>query len=711
MKRLQLSLVAMDVIVRMRQKAVRRGPILWSVAWAIAISTGWACWQEAEKDRKWKDSSGKFEVTATLVQVEGDTVTLRTSDGKTLTIKVSQLSDEDRNYLKSSSPDSSADQLSAFETQSSSTSRNARMVFHTGRRLDLSGPEIWNVPPDPAPAWTMALNQIAMPGAYSWHVSLLQAPHSPHAVLIDSTPQEYRAQLLDCSKPDGINSEPFSIPKAKSLCLSPGGRRLLMGSGRFGEGPIDVAVLDLQNSSAQIRFRWLAFNEPEYLHREVFGGVRAARFVDDRYLLTFHRRLCALWDVDRGELKWWTYRDGHPDFGVFDMSAAFAVSPGGKQLFFVEQEHLVGVSLPEGKLIAKKAIDRPLRSLSISPDGKRLIALSGVLSCMDLATGDAEFMLGIGVIRGPSGMGSLSIRWVDAQNVVIEDRSSIAWIDLNQKRELALLEQAVKFGGEGVELLLDGQGTVAYTATRDIPEDKLKMNVGIFRLDRDAVLAMPGPKRAQNNLDLEPGDAVSVNLQLRYNNINGSQTDVSLQMLPIVEDLLRTKGFVVEPDSPKNFRLEWNIAAKIVEREALVRGNDNQSSPKQEADDKMQPQTGLARSVSDLEDKPNGQTNGQSNNQLDMPKVVATTVDWTEHNCGIYVGGTNVHWLTRHHLRSVFDLPLTDRIQWTLRRMEIPNYVSAYRGDVVVLDYEKIWERPDSNPLSPNYGAQPGRDR
>lgn len=56
--------------------------------------------QAAHESRTWTDSSGRFEVEAILVKVDGDQVSLKKSDGKFLSLKKSQLSEKDRDYLK-----------------------------------------------------------------------------------------------------------------------------------------------------------------------------------------------------------------------------------------------------------------------------------------------------------------------------------------------------------------------------------------------------------------------------------------------------------------------------------------------------------------------------------------------------------------------------------------------------------------------------------
>ena len=50
----------------------------------------------AEEARTWNSASGKFSVEAELLQVRGDVLKLKRSDGKTFDVKLSSLSQADR---------------------------------------------------------------------------------------------------------------------------------------------------------------------------------------------------------------------------------------------------------------------------------------------------------------------------------------------------------------------------------------------------------------------------------------------------------------------------------------------------------------------------------------------------------------------------------------------------------------------------------------
>jgi hypothetical protein len=55
---------------------------------------------EPTEARVWKDKSGKFSVTATLVSFDGKTARLRKSDGKTISVALDALSPEDQRVLR-----------------------------------------------------------------------------------------------------------------------------------------------------------------------------------------------------------------------------------------------------------------------------------------------------------------------------------------------------------------------------------------------------------------------------------------------------------------------------------------------------------------------------------------------------------------------------------------------------------------------------------
>ncbi len=61
---------------------------------ALLAGTSWG------KERSWTDVTGKFSVTAELVEVRGDKVVLRRQNGKRITVPLAKLSAKDRQFLE-----------------------------------------------------------------------------------------------------------------------------------------------------------------------------------------------------------------------------------------------------------------------------------------------------------------------------------------------------------------------------------------------------------------------------------------------------------------------------------------------------------------------------------------------------------------------------------------------------------------------------------
>jgi hypothetical protein len=58
--------------------------------------------------RVWKSSTGAHEIRAEFVTTDGESVTLRTEDGKQITVALDKLSQADRDFASSASPKSAS---------------------------------------------------------------------------------------------------------------------------------------------------------------------------------------------------------------------------------------------------------------------------------------------------------------------------------------------------------------------------------------------------------------------------------------------------------------------------------------------------------------------------------------------------------------------------------------------------------------------------
>ncbi len=77
----------------------RRG-LLVSLVLLVLVARGAALGQQNET-RLWKDSSGKFQIRATLIEQTATAVRLHTADGREIAVPLARLSQEDQDYLKS----------------------------------------------------------------------------------------------------------------------------------------------------------------------------------------------------------------------------------------------------------------------------------------------------------------------------------------------------------------------------------------------------------------------------------------------------------------------------------------------------------------------------------------------------------------------------------------------------------------------------------
>ena len=69
------------------------------IAFAVASVFCVATHSNEPVERLWRDSTLKFQVNATLTKVDGESVQLRTRDGRDITVAISKLSEADRQYL------------------------------------------------------------------------------------------------------------------------------------------------------------------------------------------------------------------------------------------------------------------------------------------------------------------------------------------------------------------------------------------------------------------------------------------------------------------------------------------------------------------------------------------------------------------------------------------------------------------------------------
>ena len=113
----------------------------------------------AEELRTWTDSSGAFTIEASLVSFDGKTVTLKKEDGKTLSLSIDKLSDEDQRYLtegpSSENPFEAAERAAARAQGAPGapppTSTAKTVNLDSAKEIGDYGETSWTCAPDPSP--------------------------------------------------------------------------------------------------------------------------------------------------------------------------------------------------------------------------------------------------------------------------------------------------------------------------------------------------------------------------------------------------------------------------------------------------------------------------------------------------------------------------------------------------------------------------------
>ncbi|MBL8888821.1 MAG: PQQ-binding-like beta-propeller repeat protein [Planctomycetaceae bacterium] len=116
-----------------------------AVAWLFACQIGLA---QTDAPREWTDSTGKFKVTATLIEVKDGTAFLKGKDGKTLKIPVAKLSAADQSFLAAGENpfmEEGNEAGSIFNAPAETNSENANQNTRNGQGGWNSEPVInWN---------------------------------------------------------------------------------------------------------------------------------------------------------------------------------------------------------------------------------------------------------------------------------------------------------------------------------------------------------------------------------------------------------------------------------------------------------------------------------------------------------------------------------------------------------------------------------------
>ncbi len=277
----------------------------------------------SEEFRTWTDSTGRFEVQAKFVAVDGSQVTIARDNGARITLPLEKLSEADQEYiakLKSENPfEAAAD--NRFKPAGPAAGRSfprPRAPAARGPRprsrettvdwsasqvvaLDAAGAE-WKVEPPEAAPLSFRPKTVALPSKTDFFEKLsgvavnLAAKKAVVGYTLARHGSAAMTRIVFCDLEQGRTLEFGSAEgQMAPIALHDDGQHVLMRRNEFGFGNLDrLEVWSLEGKQAVPSLVWTPYEDTNGGARDVMW----AEFVDARTLATCSRGgRVALWDV------------------------------------------------------------------------------------------------------------------------------------------------------------------------------------------------------------------------------------------------------------------------------------------------------------------------------------------------------------------------------------------------------------------------------
>jgi hypothetical protein len=501
--------------------------------------------------RKWKDSTGKFEIEAGFVRQDGDNVLLQKVDGATIKVPLAKLSAEDQTHvadlLRPAAP--MVDPANPFDTAevvkpaTKPAAKPAVVPAEQDRPADYAA--VTSVVPQPAPdkpftpdaekplpfqpsnkAAVLTAGASGRDRFFEGPRSVLVAREAGRAVLaaVNSPPGgERKLRVLRCDlasmKSLGeIETPSFGTP----VDISPSGQLLACypdwTARRHGEKEMIEIVRFEGDSLVPVR-RWPmgdnANRDQKFEHLYFVG--------EDRLLTTSAWGSIVLWDIDNAQALWQLKLTTHHKP---------AVSANRKHVAALIDGQICVFDTATGDTLARFAAPTEQHGvLSISTDGRRVASLSSrVLHVWDIATGRLA-----GEVWFPKQMFARSLDWC-GEDYVLVDRGSlvdiakriIVWeYDLPTGRPDAIATMA---GGR--YWLASGSGNDGY-------------QLAGFAVPDAAARKLGDSLTAAQVLAVKPGAAVSIKI-----NLPGATAGEVKKVTDVLIGEAKGAGLVLTPNAP-----------------------------------------------------------------------------------------------------------------------------------------------------------------
>ena len=514
--------------------------------------------------RKWKDSTGHFELEATFVAKEGNHVLLKKADGKVLKLALDKLSEEDQAQIEKlveelaekRTSDPAKDTVNPFETaeivKPGRRPRTPRAATEADRQADYSQMRTlaWQpaalkplVPDAQAPSQLTSGKTIVLAGEGppAKREDFFESPKSVHVtdkgeavvVFVNAPPGAPReVRVVSCDLAGGRwLGETIQEMSGTPVDVSPSGQLLACLPDRFtphGEQPM-IEVLRLSEGVLSPVRCWNLGDDSDWGKR-----FEQLHFIGEDKLLavTSWGGTAVLWDIEQARALWQLKIASHiaPALSANRKHLAAALDGGGIGIF----------DTATGDTLAR--FDAQIENgsqLAFSPDGQRLACVTQRLArAWDLTTGKL-----IHEMWFPKQMQARALDWAGNERLLV-DRSFL--VDLPKRIVLWQYElptpkhEAIATMAGGLYWVLGGGGNRPYQLTSFSLPDSSAENRAQSLTEEDI-------------LAIKPGAAVQIKIS-----VPGATPEEVQQVTKALIQEVRGNGLRLVPDAP--ITIECSIA-------------------------------------------------------------------------------------------------------------------------------------------------------
>lgn len=433
------------------------------------------------QERNWTDSSGKFSVVATLLEFDGTNVKIKKQDGRTLTLAIDKLSEEDQSFLENWQ--SSLNPFAGGDVEEHSVGTHAVGIHSVGteveplktdkqqsvqlplpEKLDIARVNTvifkvdsnqWSLSPDPLPSRFEKKNKsISLPfGNLKSDQRLFTFPLcfsiNPLGKVFTTVQggrfSGERDSVVFVS--DTATGQSISLKRSEvslyPLDISPSGKRILLRCGnREGGIKSDSSRVEFYEISASGELEFIGgfapFGQVEAPSRHSLD-VQSAYWIDEEHVLFCSpAKTLLLMNIVRGQPVWTSNETGF-------MVHPLTLTPGKKYIAYPTSTGILMIESLTGDVVGAFEDTKTLghvSNLAFSPDGTRLCCwFLDVLTVWDVTTGKR--------LESMTVLGTGQPYWIDDQYIF----ASGILIDMKRKvpiwnyGQISALDNLMVFGG------------------------------------------------------------------------------------------------------------------------------------------------------------------------------------------------------------------------------------------------------------------------